>query len=200
MENFLSKMQNRYTVKKYNPNGKISEEQIEKLKKILHLSPSSINSQPWKFTFVTNKETKEKLADASYFNKEKINDSNILVVFQVLKDPKDFENQVKEFLPEVALNYYNTMLKPKGEQEVKNWMSRQVYISLGVLLSACAEMEIDSTPMEGIETEKYDAILNNEKYTTLFSVALGEKDEEDFNRPSIKPKFRLNQEIILEEI
>jgi nitroreductase/dihydropteridine reductase len=28
---------------------------------------------------------------------------------------------------------------------------------LGVLLSACADMGIDSTPMEGIEPEKYDA-------------------------------------------
>jgi nitroreductase/dihydropteridine reductase len=47
--NFLEKMKSRYTVKKYNPQGTISEEQIQQLKEILHLSPSSINSQPWNF-------------------------------------------------------------------------------------------------------------------------------------------------------
>lgn len=52
--NFLDKMKNRYTVKKYNPQGKVSEEQITVLKEILNLSPSSINSQPWNFIFVND--------------------------------------------------------------------------------------------------------------------------------------------------
>ncbi|MEN4761865.1 nitroreductase family protein [Chryseobacterium sp. C39-AII1] len=49
---FLEKMKSRYTVKKYNPQGIISEEKIQQLKEILQLSPSSINSQPWNFVFV----------------------------------------------------------------------------------------------------------------------------------------------------
>jgi len=68
--NFLDQMKNRYTVKKYNPQGKISEEQIAALQEILHLSPSSINSQPWNFVFVNDPELKKQLADKSYFNKE----------------------------------------------------------------------------------------------------------------------------------
>jgi nitroreductase/dihydropteridine reductase len=58
---FLEKMKSRYTVKKYNPQGTISEEQIQQLKEILHLSPSSINSQPWNFVFVSDPETKNSL-------------------------------------------------------------------------------------------------------------------------------------------
>jgi nitroreductase/dihydropteridine reductase len=46
METFLNKMQKRYTVKKYNSEGKLDNEIKEQLKSILHLSPSSINSQP----------------------------------------------------------------------------------------------------------------------------------------------------------
>ena len=55
-------MQKRYTVKKYNSERKLDSEIIEQLKSILHLSPSSINSQPWKFTVVTEPETKAKLS------------------------------------------------------------------------------------------------------------------------------------------
>ena len=57
-----------------------------------------------------------------------------------------------------------------------------------VLLSACAAIGIDSTPMEGIEPEGYDAILNNEKYETLFAVAIGQRDEADANQPKFNPE------------
>jgi nitroreductase / dihydropteridine reductase len=197
--NFLDQMKKRYTVKKYNSQAKISNEQIQTLKEILHLSPSSINSQPWNFVFVNNAEIKEQLAGASYFNKEKVLESSQLIVFQALKNPEDFEKQIEENLPEGSINYYKTFVKPKGEAEIKSWLKHQVYLSLGVLLSACAAMEIDSTPMEGIENDKYDAILNNEKYESLFAVAIGVKSEEDKNQPVHTPKKRLErQSVILE--
>lgn len=200
MESFLDKMQQRYAVKKYNPKGNISPDKLEKLEDILHLSPSSINSQPWKFVFVTSPKVKSELAEASYFNKEKVNESSCIIVFQTLKNVADFEQQVKEHLPEGAYNYFNTMLKPKGEDAIKNWMRNQVYLALGVLLSACAEMNIDSTPMEGIQTDEYDRILDDAKYTTVFAVALGEKDKDDFNQPSLKPKTRLSRDLVIREI
>ena len=196
---FLEQMKKRYTVKKYDPQGKISAEQIEELKEILNLSPSSINSQPWNFIFVNKPELKEQLGEASYFNKEKVLQSSHLVVFQVLKNPGDFEKQIEENLPEGSVNYYRNMVKPHGEDSVKAWMGHQVYLSLGVLLSACAAMGIDSTPMEGIETEKYDEILKNDSYETLFAVALGKRDENDSNHPATTPKRRLKSEMVILE-
>jgi nitroreductase / dihydropteridine reductase len=198
--NFLEKMKMRYTVKKYNPQATISKEQIEQLKEILNLSPSSINSQPWNFVFVNNSEIKAQLAEASYFNKEKILDSSQLIVFQVIRNPEDFERQIEENLPEGAVTYYRNMVKPKGNEAIKSWLGYQVYLSLGVLLSACAAMEIDSTPMEGIEAEKYDKILNNEMYETLFAVAVGERSESDSNQPKITPKKRLKSEMVILEV
>lgn len=195
--NFLNKMKARYTVKKYNPKGKISHEQILQLKEILNLSPSSINSQPWNFVFVNDLQIKQQLAEASYFNKEKILDSSHLIAFQVLKNVKDFEKQIEENLPEGSINYYKTMVQPKGETAIKSWLGHQVYLSLGVLLSACAEMGIDSTPMEGIETDKYDQILHNDSYETLFAVAIGERSEDDSNHPAVTQKKRLKSEKII---
>ncbi|UKB84661.1 nitroreductase family protein [Chryseobacterium sp. MEBOG06] len=198
--NFLDKMNTRYTVKKYNPQGKISDEQVAVLKEILNLSPSSINSQPWNFVFVNDhSKVKEQLAEASYWNKEKVIESSHLIVFQVLKNPEDFEKQIEEKLPEGSVNYYKNFVKPKGEAGIKAWLKHQVYLSLGVFLSACADMGIDSTPMEGIEPEKYDAILNNEKYETLFAVTIGKRDETDANQPKFTPKTRLNAEKVIVE-
>lgn len=197
--NFLTQMKNRYTVKKYNPEAKISEEQISELKEILNLSPSSINSQPWNFIFVHDQELKKQLAEISFINKEKVLDCSHLIIFQVLKNTEDFEQQIEEHLPEGNVNYYKTRVKTKGEEAVKSWLGHQVYLSLGVLLSACAAMGIDSTPMEGIEPDLYDGILNNERYETLFAVAIGEKDEADTNQPKFNPKTRLKAEKVIVE-
>ncbi|KFF11914.1 nitroreductase [Chryseobacterium soli] len=198
--NFLEKMKSRYTVKKYNPQGKISEDKIQQLKEIVQLSPSSINSQPWNFVFVSDSVIKEQLGEASYWNKEKIVESSHLIVFQVLKHAEDFEKQIEGRLPEGSVNFYKNFVKTKGEAAVKSWMGHQVYLSLGVLLAACAEMGIDSTPMEGIDPDQYDIILNNEKYETLFAVALGVKAENDSNQPNITPKTRQNKEQVIVEL
>lgn len=197
---FLDLAKNRYTTKTYNPNKRISEEKIEQLKEIIRLSPSSINSQPWKFTLVSDEKVKNELAGVSYFNEQKINEASHLIVFSAIDDTELFEKQIKENLPEGSVNYYNQFLKPKGETEVKFWLRHQVYLSLGFFLSACASLEIDSTPMEGIENEKYDKILGLKYCKTLFAVAIGYRNPEDSNQPSIKPKSRLPLDDIIQSI
>lgn len=197
---FLDIAKNRYATKKYNPNEKLSEGTIEQLQEILRLSPSSINSQPWKFTIISDAKIKSELAAVSYHNLEKINQASHLVVFSVIDNVKKFENENLQQLPEGAVNYYHQLVKPLGEAGIKNWMQHQVYLSLGFFLAACASMEIDSTPMEGIEHTAYDEILQNDGYTTLFAAAIGLRDTADFNQPVLKAKSRRPLEDIVDYI
>ena len=69
-------------------------------------------------------------------------------------------------------------------EETRIWLSKQVYISLGFFLSACASLGIDSTPMEGIEPDAYMDILALKGYRPLFAVCIGYRDANDFNQPS----------------
>ena len=78
---FIESMQKRYTTKNYNSSKKIEKENIEKLQEILRLTPSSINSQPWRFTFVSDKKTKQKLSEVSWINTYKVLDCDTVVVF-----------------------------------------------------------------------------------------------------------------------
>ncbi len=188
---FLELAQTRYTTKRYDAGKKVSDQQIKELQEILRLSPSSINSQPWKFTFVGDESLKKQLASVSFFNEEKINAASHVIVFSVLDDIDAFETRIKAYLPEGAVAYFQNMVKPKGEAAIKNWMQHQVYLSLGFFLSACAEMQIDSTPMEGIDTAAYDRIVGLQGYKTLFAVAIGYRDTEDPNQPTKNPKKRL---------
>lgn len=193
-------MQSRYTTKKYDPTKKIDPKKLEELKKILQLSPSSINSQPWKFTFVSNQEKKEELSKVSWHNTEKILDCDTVVVLSKIKDIELFEKQINFYLPEGAIAYYNEFIKGNPAHEIQAWFEKQVYLSLGILLSACAEMEIDATPMEGLDPKKYDAILRQEDYATVVAVAIGYRDENDFNQPSKNPKTRRDFSDVVKDI
>lgn len=197
---FIKDMQQRYTTKLYDASKKIDPQHISELKEILQLSPSSINSQPWKFTFVSDQTTREKLSKVSWINTEKVTKSDTVVVFSRINDLALFEEQIERELPKGAVDYYKEYLKPLPEKEIKAWFDKQVYLSLGVLLSACAVMKIDATPMEGIEPDEYDKILNNKGYKTLVAVAIGYRDPEDKNQPSINPKSRISLETVVESI
>ncbi|WP_299151258.1 nitroreductase family protein [uncultured Dokdonia sp.] len=197
---FINAMQERYTTKVYDETKKIDPKHIEELKESLRLSPSSINSQPWKFTFVSDQDTKEKLSKVSWINTEKVTKSDTVVVFSRVDDLSLFEEQIKRELPQGMVDYYNENLKPLPKEQVTAWFDKQVYLSVGVLLSACAVMGIDATPMEGIEPANYDKIIGNDGYATLVAVAIGYRDEEDFNQPSKNPKSRIALDKVVETI
>ncbi len=196
--NFLDLAKERYTTKKYNSELKISEDKIQQLKEILRLSPSSIDSQPWKFTFISDEKLKAQFAEVSYFNEHKVKDASHLVIFSVIDNISKFEKQINDNLPESSVGYYNKNLKPQPESVIKSWMAHQVYLSLGFFLAACSSMEIDSTSMEGIDIESYTKILDNKDYKPLFAVAIGYRNSEDSNQPSITPKSRLSISEIIE--
>lgn len=193
---FLEAMQSRYTTKAYDAEYSIPQEQIEALKEILRLSPSSINSQPWSFSIVGASALKEQFAEASLFNKEKVERASHIAVFSVYADVATFESERLSHLHQYAQDYYNASRESRGEGAIRSWLEHQVYIALGVFLSACATMGIDSTPMEGIDTTRYTELMGNDKYRVLFAVAIGKRASDDPNRLEVTPKNRRTDSII----
>ncbi|MES2240915.1 MAG: nitroreductase family protein [Bacteroidota bacterium] len=198
--NILDLIQKRYTAKKYNANKVISQEKIETLKEILRLTPSSINIQPWKFTFVQNPEIKAQLGAVSMHNTEKINQAQLLVVFSVADDLDAFQKVVDSELPQARRDWYNQIKANTPEADLKIWLAKQVYIALGVGLTASVALGLDSTAMEGIESDKYMDILKMSAYKPLFAMAVGYASEDDFNRIEVAPKSRRLAENVIETI
>lgn len=195
---FLQLAQNRYTTKHYS-SKRVSDSDIAKLKEILRLTPSSINSQPWQFVFISDEATKEAFAKVSFFNEERIRQASHLVVFMANSALPSFEEKLAKASTEAGVGFYHKVQKPKGDVSLYAWMNNQVYISLGFFLSACASMGIDSTLMEGIINTEYDKLLNDSQYTTLFAVAIGYRDPEDSNQLHLHPKSRLPLEDVVKD-
>lgn len=58
---FVKLSEQRFTAKKFDVNKKIPRDDVEKLKTILQLSPSSVNSQPWVFLWGTSDNSKKRV-------------------------------------------------------------------------------------------------------------------------------------------
>lgn len=196
---FLKVAQNRYATKMYDPNKKISEEDIKKIKEILRLTPSSINGQPWKFTIISNQELKDKLSKASMNNAERVKNSSHLIVLSRVDDLSIYENHMHTNLDPRVIPYYENVVKTSDEAAIA-WYKNQVYLAMGFMLAALGTMNIDSTPMEGIDAKQYKEILGLNGYMPVLALAMGYRDENDLNQISKSPKQRLEENKVIEEI
>ncbi|MCX8163094.1 MAG: NAD(P)H-dependent oxidoreductase [Candidatus Micrarchaeota archaeon] len=162
---FKEILEKRYATKLFD-GRKIPKEKLDELFKMILLSPSSYNLQPWKIKVVEDKKIKEELFAASY-NQEQIRTCSHLLVFcaelDIEKNISLLEKELSKKLPEQKAKAYVQMLKEfsasMSEEQKKNWAQKQVYIAMQTTLLAAKYLGFDSCPMEGFEPEKYSKIL-----------------------------------------
>ena len=195
--NFLEIAQKRYAAKAYR-NEKISEAKIKELAEILRLAPSSVNSQPWKFAIIRDEALKADLAAHSFFNEQRIKEASHLIVLFAYDDIAAYETLFKSYQPQPVVDYYQNTIKTRGEEAIRTWLQKQVYLSLGFFLAACATEGIDATPMEGIDAAYYTEKLQVKGCKAVLAVAVGYHSEADSNHPSKTPKKRLPLEEVVE--
>jgi nitroreductase len=163
----------RYATQKFDPVRKIPEAEFLELLESLRLAPSSYGLQPWKFVVVRDETIREKLRKHAW-NQPQVTDASHLLVLCALKGINP--GYVKNFTARIAKSrgvaleslsgYEQAMLnslKTMPAQALSDWMKRQVYLALGMLLAQCAHKKIDSCPMEGFDAKKFDEILRLKK-------------------------------------
>jgi len=210
----------RHTTKAYDPNRRIPDETVEKLKELLRFSPSSTNIQPWHFVIASTQEGKARVAKATEkypFNRPSILNASHVVVFasrlavdedylqHVLEqEDKDGRFDADKETHKPAMHGGRSLfvnLHKQDFKDVQHWMDKQVYLNLGQFLLGAAALGVDATPMEGIEIPVLDAEfgLREKGYSAVFVVPLGYHDpEQDYN--ASLPKSRLPYSDILTEV
>jgi nitroreductase len=160
----------RYATKQFDAQRKITPEDWAALEEALVLTPSSYGLQPWKFMVVKDGATREKLVEASWGQRQ-VAEASHLVVFTVKSEIG--EGDIEEYIERIAevrgvaresLKGFRDMMvgalvQGMDASQQKAWAARQAYIALGNFLNSAAVLGIDACPMEGIEPERYDAIL-----------------------------------------
>mgnify|MGYP002632768739 CR=1 FL=1 len=168
--NILTSLEWRYATKKFNSSKKLSNEQIETLKKAFNLTPTSFGLQPIKMIVISNKELQEKFVEHSYYQRQ-VADASHLLVLCIENDTTteninayfDLEKETRNTSEEVISNFRNqliNMFKSKSIEEKQVSAINQAYITLGNLMTVCAVEKIDACPMEGFNPTKVDELLN----------------------------------------
>lgn len=196
----------RYATKQFDSTKKIKASDLNLLQRAVQLSVSSFGLQLYKVLIIEDQELKEKLKPASW-NQSQIADASHLFVFcnYTSVHPTDVDEYIQDIaavrnVPIEKLEAYRNSMKDaianKSEIELKNWLERQPYLALSNLLLACAELKIDSCPMEGFIPEQYNEILNLEgqRLNACVIAAVGYRSTEDktqFQHKVRKSKERL---------
>lgn len=173
MTSLTSALQWRYATKKFDASKKLSESDLQDLLEAVRLAPSSYGIQPWKFLVISDPALRAKLREAAW-GQPQVTDASQLIVLCAKRSlsEADIDRYLKEIsavrgAPAEQLEGFKGMMmgsvSRQSHEELKVWNQKQVYIALGVLLSACAAKNIDSCPMEGFDKEKFDEILGLEK-------------------------------------
>ncbi|MEW7314478.1 oxygen-insensitive NAD(P)H nitroreductase [Buttiauxella gaviniae] len=207
----------RYSTKAFDPSKKISEENVQKVKDLLRLSPSSTNSQPWHFIVASSDEAKARIAKATsgfyVFNERKVLDASHVVVFCAktaidethLSKLLSQENSDGRFASHQAMegqhkgrSYFVNMHR-FDLKDAQHWMEKQVYLNVGNFLLGVSTLGIDAVPIEGFDARILDEEfgLREKGFTSLVIVPVGYRSAEDFNAGL--PKSRLEFSEILTE-
>ena len=131
----------RFTTKHYDPTRKIPGSDIEKLKEILRLTPSAVNSQPWHFIIGSSDKAKQLIRPAVVdFNWPRTDGCSHFVVLCV-KDSLDeahldavtaqedadgrFPNETIRHEGDSKRKWYVSMKRDRGQ--LRSWATHQVY-------------------------------------------------------------------------
>lgn len=200
----------RYATKRFETDYTVSASDLSYIQSCIQLAASSYGLQPYKVLRIENPDLRTTLRAASW-NQAQITEASVLFVFcSLTKVPNEFIQGIMEekgkllnTAPEKVASYASTIqdkIGGKSNDEQASWAAKQAYIALGNGLAACAELGLDSCPIEGFEKTEYNRILKLEEQRLEACVVLtiGKRSEADATAG--KPKFRREIEDLFEVI
>ncbi|MBH0158011.1 NAD(P)H-dependent oxidoreductase [Fictibacillus sp. 5RED26] len=178
-QEILEAFQFRHATKEFDPEKKISDEDFEFILETGRLSPSSFGFEPWRFVVIQDPELREQLKPVSWGAQKQLPTAShyIVMLARTAEDmmydseyiehiKKDVKNLPKEAYDAIS-GFYKTFLESDfkllgNDRAMVDWAAKQVYIALGNMMTAAAQIGIDSCPIEGFDQEKVQAILERE--------------------------------------
>ncbi|HHW7568126.1 TPA: NAD(P)H-dependent oxidoreductase [Mannheimia haemolytica] len=195
----------RAACRSYDPNKKISKEDMDYILELGRLSPSSVGSEPWKFLVLQNPEIRSKIAPVSWGIKHPMEEMSHLVVILTKKNVRYDSAYMRDMLAkrgltdeqiEASLVRYKSFqeedMKLLSEREIFDWSTKQTYIALGNMMTGAALISIDSCPIEGFHYDTVNQILSDEglfdlnEYGVSCMVTFGYRSKE-IKKKSRKP-------------
>jgi len=179
--NTFDAIKERRSVKHYDPNHKLTDDEINQLMSLAVLSPTSFNMQNWRFVLVKDHEIKKQIRAAAW-DQAQVTDSSVLIV--ICADLKSWKNNPKQYwvnAPKEAQDFLISAMGPfyEGKNELqRDEAMRSCGIAAQTIMLAAKSMGYDSNPMIGFDPEKVAEIIKlPENHVISMLMAIGKQTQ-----------------------
>lgn len=161
--NVSTAIEQRRSIKAYDPDHRMSEAEIEKLLSLAMLSPTAWNLQNWRFVQVRDPALRQEIRKAAW-DQAQVTDASLLLVLTAdlkawEKEPgrywKNTPQAVQDFIVPAIGQYY------QGREQVqRDEAMRSCGIAAMSLMLAAKEMGYDTCPMDGFDFDAVAKLIN----------------------------------------
>ncbi len=170
----------RRSVKHYDQNHVITDDEIDQIMSLAVLSPTSFNMQNWRFVLVKDPERKKQIRAVS-FDQSQVTDCSLLVILCADlkawgKNPTRYWRDVpKKEVRESLANAMGSFYEGKDELQRDEAM-RSCGIAAQTIMLTAKAMGYDSNPMIGFSPEKVGEIINlPEDHVISMMIVIGKR-------------------------
>ncbi len=161
--NVTTAIETRRAVKAFDPDHKMTDEEVARLLSLALLAPTAFNIQNWLFVLVRDPALRKQVRAVAW-DQAQVTDASLLVV--LCADLKSWEKNparywrnvakpVQDFLVPAIQQYYSGR-----EQVQRDEAMRSCGIAAMTLMLVAKEMGYDSCPMDGFDFEAVGKLIN----------------------------------------
>jgi nitroreductase len=153
----------RRSVKAFDPQHRMSEQEINQLMSLAMLSPTAFNIQNWRFVLVTDPVLRQQIRAASW-NQAQVEEATLLIVLTAdlnawAKQPERYWKNAPKAASDVLVpmigQYYQS-----NDQVQRDEAMRSCGMAATTLMLAAKEMGYDTCPMDGFDFAAVSKLLN----------------------------------------
>jgi nitroreductase / dihydropteridine reductase len=209
LDTIQASLKQRHTSKAYKMGEKIDEASYQMVLESANLAPTSFGLQGFKILEITDQKTKEAILPIAYGQTQIVGCDKLLVwaveTDMVLALDKYIERVVSSGRQnEQAALGFRSYIKGFLDklEDVESWNAKQAYISLGFALYTSALLGLESTPMEGFNSQELDKLLGltDKGLKSVVILTLGVGDVEDSNKTNPKVRKSMEELVIKTEL
>ncbi len=189
---FITVAKERRSVRQYDAEYVMTEEEIREILEIAIQAPSSSNLQPWRFLVIQDKQTQQELLPIANNQQQIVDASAVIAVLADIEGYKNAEriygelvnkgimkNEIKEpYVASIMHNYGNF----SAEKALSVAMIDGGLVSMQIMLAAKAK-GYDTVPMGGFDEAKFvDAFNVPENFKPVMLISLGKGTKAGFEK------------------
>lgn len=172
-------IEQRRSVKHFEPNHKLTDNELKKILSLAVLSPTSFNMQNWRFVIVKDKILRKQIRAASW-DQAQVTDASILLV--VCADLKSWKKDPAQYWINVPKDTQDFLVSSMGpfyadnEELQRDEAMRSCGIAAQTIMLTAKSMGYDSNPMIGFDPNKVAEIINLPKdHIISMLIAIGKQ-------------------------